>query len=59
MKDSSSLPHGEKPLKFPMGPTTSKPGPTLLIQAARAENVVIRSNPSKHSSKNETVNTIR
>ena len=39
-KDSSSLDQGEKLEKLPMGPTISRPGPTLLMQAATAVNVV-------------------
>ena len=58
-KDSSSLDHQEKAEKFPMGPTTSRPGPMLLMQAVRAVKVVTMSKPSRLSSRKETVNTRR
>ena len=45
-KDSSSLDHQEKAEKFPMGPTTSRPGPMLLMHAVRAVKVVTMSKPS-------------
>ena len=53
-KDSSSLERGEKDEKFPMGPTTSRPGPTLLMQVATEVKVVTRSISSRDTSRQET-----
>ena len=54
-KDSSSLENAEKEEKLPMGPTISRPGPTLLIQVATAVNTVTRSICSRDTSRQETV----
>src|SRR5699024_191805 len=48
-KLSSHLHQGEKSAKEPMGPTISRPGPTLLKQVATAVKVVMRSKPSNES----------
>ena len=58
-KDSSSLDQGEKLEKLPMGPTISRPGPTLLMQAATAVNVVTRSNCSRDTNRQDATKTIR
>ncbi len=42
-----------------MGPTTSKPGPMLLMQAVTAVKVVTMSNPLRLKSRKETVKTIK
>ena len=39
-KDRVHLERLDKNPKLPVGPTALKPGPTLLIQVATAENVV-------------------
>ena len=36
-------------VKFPVGPTISKPGPTLLIEVNTAVDVVIKSKPSRET----------
>ena len=48
-KDSTNLLNTEKAEKFPMGPTISNPGPTLLMQVMTAVRVVVKeklSNPT-------------
>ena len=47
LKHKSSLEGTENAAKFPIGPTISRPGPTLFRQAATEVNEVIKSNPSK------------
>ena len=48
------LANGEKKLKFCVGPTNSRPGPILLIQAATAVKFVVKSFWSKEIAKMET-----
>ena len=43
----AALERPEKALKFPMGPTISRPGPTLLTEARAAVTVVVKENPSR------------
>src|SRR5699024_2013479 len=57
-KDSSSVDQGEKLEKLPMGPTISRPGPTLLMQVATAVNVVTRSICSRDTSRQDATKTI-
>ena len=49
---------GLNPAKLPQGPTSSRPGPILLIVAATAVKHVIRSFPSKERKKSERQNII-
>ena len=53
-KDSSSLDQGENSEKLPMGPTISRPGPTLLMQVATAVKVVTKSICSRDTSRQDT-----
>ena len=39
----------ENALKFPMGPTMSRPGPTLLMAARDAVKVVVKEKPSRET----------
>ncbi len=48
-----------KPAKFPVGPTTPRPGPTLLIVHAMEEKFVVISNPFKETSSRETIKIIK
>ena len=49
-KLKSSLAHGAKKPKFPVGPTMFSPGPTLLMQVTTAVKVVSSSKPARLSS---------
>ena len=51
-KERSNFENAEYCAKFDAGPTASKPGPTLLKQAAVAEKLVSIENGSKEMSKN-------
>ena len=44
--DRRILENGEKIEKFPVGPTSAKPGPTFEIHVVTLVNVVMRSKPS-------------
>ena len=57
-KISTSFAWGEKKLKFDDGPTSSSPGPTLLIVVATAVNDVIRSWLSNETIISEMTNII-
>ena len=48
---------GENAEKLPRGPTASRPGPMLLMQAVRAVKVVTSPFCSRDNSKKETTNT--
>ena len=49
---------GENPLKFCVGPTSSSPGPILLIVAVTAVKLVIKSFPSSDIRRTDEVNII-
>lgn len=44
--DNKAVEKFENPEKLPIGPTTLKPGPTLLMQVSAAVMFVSKSNPS-------------
>ena len=50
-RERTTLLRGEKAAKFSIGPTAPRPGPTLLRQVSAAVKDVVRSNPSKHTSR--------
>ena len=54
-KISTSLAGSAKPLKFRMGPTSSRPGPMLFMVAATAVKFVTMSKPLRLMSKKEVI----
>ena len=49
--ESTTLLREEKAAKLPKGPTASRPGPVLLMQARAAEQEVVREKPSRLTTK--------
>ena len=58
-KESTSLDSGEKIPKFPVGPISERPGPTLFNVVATAVKLVTRSNSSKLMIKMDTAISMR
>ena len=57
--DITNFENGVKELKFPVGPTTSRPGPMLLNVAMTADTVVGMPLPSKEMIRIDTIMIIR
>ena len=52
LKVRASFDRGEKNAKFDVGPTPSRPGPTLFIVAVTAVKLVVKLCPSKETMNN-------
>ena len=53
-KDKVSFDRFENPEKFPLGPTIPNPGPIFRMQATTELKVVVKSNPSSDTIRDNT-----